>query len=142
MLIISFPPGSVGVRIPKMLELFKYGHEYFVESDCYIRTQIATVRLIKRTDEDQISCKYMKRSQKIKAEFLFHSLTCPKSTFLPICAPSCWTSAPTDLLTWVRAPIQLLVKLLLPFSTSEPLTFAVANGTFRGSRENSAGSYI
>lgn len=54
MLNISFPPGSVGIRIPKMLELFKYGHEYFVESDCYIRTQIATVRLIKRTHEDQI----------------------------------------------------------------------------------------
>lgn len=70
MLNISFPPGSVGIRIPKMLELFKHGHEYFVESDCYIRTQIATVRLIKRTHEDQITCKYMKQSQKIKAESL------------------------------------------------------------------------
>eukprot|EP00066_Takifugu_rubripes_P008488 XP_003974713.1 PREDICTED: 39S ribosomal protein L1, mitochondrial [Takifugu rubripes] len=39
--------GSVGIRIPKMLELFKYGHEYFVESDCYIRTQIATLDMPK-----------------------------------------------------------------------------------------------
>lgn len=36
--------GSVGIHIPKMLALFKTGHEYMVESDCYIRTQIATVR--------------------------------------------------------------------------------------------------
>ncbi|XP_071340074.1 large ribosomal subunit protein uL1m [Trachinotus anak] len=33
--------GSVGMNIPKMLELFKTGHEYRVESDCYVRTQIA-----------------------------------------------------------------------------------------------------
>lgn len=36
--------GSVGINIPKMLELFKSGHEYVVESDCFVRTQIATVR--------------------------------------------------------------------------------------------------
>lgn len=41
------PPGTVGINIPKMLQLFKIGHEYLVESDCYIRTQIATVRLNK-----------------------------------------------------------------------------------------------
>ncbi|XP_071779951.1 large ribosomal subunit protein uL1m [Centroberyx gerrardi] len=35
--------GSVGVNIPKMLQLFTTGHEYLVESDCYIRTQIATL---------------------------------------------------------------------------------------------------
>ncbi|XP_042277108.1 39S ribosomal protein L1, mitochondrial [Thunnus maccoyii] len=35
--------GSVGVNIPKMLELFKTGHEYLVENDCYVRTQIATL---------------------------------------------------------------------------------------------------
>ncbi|XP_023117731.2 39S ribosomal protein L1, mitochondrial isoform X1 [Amphiprion ocellaris] len=33
--------GSVGVDIPKMLQLFKTGHEYLVEDDCYIRTKIA-----------------------------------------------------------------------------------------------------
>ncbi|MBN3311185.1 RM01 protein, partial [Amia calva] len=37
--------GSVGTNIPKMLELFKTGHEYVVEKDCYITTQIATVGL-------------------------------------------------------------------------------------------------
>uniref|UniRef100_A0A8C6U449 Large ribosomal subunit protein uL1m n=1 Tax=Neogobius melanostomus TaxID=47308 RepID=A0A8C6U449_9GOBI len=36
--------GSVGVNIPKMLDLFKMGHEYIVEDNCYVRTQIATVR--------------------------------------------------------------------------------------------------
>lgn len=51
---ISFLLGSVGVHIPQMLELFKTGHEYLVESDCYIRTQIATVRLIVWTHEDPI----------------------------------------------------------------------------------------
>ncbi|KAM3868366.1 large ribosomal subunit protein uL1m [Diretmus argenteus] len=35
--------GSVGVNIRKMLELFRTGHEYLVESDCYVRTQIATL---------------------------------------------------------------------------------------------------
>ncbi|XP_006797771.1 39S ribosomal protein L1, mitochondrial [Neolamprologus brichardi] len=35
--------GSVGINVPKMLELFKTGHEYMVESDCYVRTQIATL---------------------------------------------------------------------------------------------------
>ncbi|XP_029365806.1 large ribosomal subunit protein uL1m [Echeneis naucrates] len=33
--------GSVGMDIPKMLNLFKSGHEFMVESDCYVRTQIA-----------------------------------------------------------------------------------------------------
>ncbi|KAF3695354.1 39S ribosomal protein L1, mitochondrial [Channa argus] len=37
--------GSVGINIPKMLELFKTGHEYMVESDCYVRTQIATLNM-------------------------------------------------------------------------------------------------
>ncbi|CAB1414161.1 unnamed protein product [Pleuronectes platessa] len=35
--------GSVGVNIPKMLALFKMGHEYMVESDRFVRTQIATL---------------------------------------------------------------------------------------------------
>uniref|UniRef100_A0A8C6U1Q5 Large ribosomal subunit protein uL1m n=1 Tax=Neogobius melanostomus TaxID=47308 RepID=A0A8C6U1Q5_9GOBI len=35
--------GSVGVNIPKMLDLFKMGHEYIVEDNCYVRTQIATL---------------------------------------------------------------------------------------------------
>ncbi|TMS04020.1 39S ribosomal protein L1, mitochondrial [Larimichthys crocea] len=35
--------GSVGIHIPKMLQLFKTGHEYMVESECYVRTQIATL---------------------------------------------------------------------------------------------------
>ncbi|XP_022065937.1 39S ribosomal protein L1, mitochondrial [Acanthochromis polyacanthus] len=32
--------GSIGVNIPKMLQLFKTGHGYMVEDDCYIRTKI------------------------------------------------------------------------------------------------------
>ncbi|XP_039658954.1 39S ribosomal protein L1, mitochondrial [Perca fluviatilis] len=39
--------GSVGIHIPKMLELFKTGHEYMVESDCYVRTQIAMLDMSK-----------------------------------------------------------------------------------------------
>lgn len=39
--------GSVGIHIPKMLELFKTGHEYMVESDCYVRTQIAMLDMPK-----------------------------------------------------------------------------------------------
>ncbi|MGH0188141.1 UNVERIFIED_CONTAM: hypothetical protein FKN15_028415 [Acipenser sinensis] len=35
--------GSVGTNIPKMLELFKTGHEYLVERDCYILTKMATL---------------------------------------------------------------------------------------------------
>ncbi|KAM7391085.1 hypothetical protein PAMP_021801 [Pampus punctatissimus] len=35
--------GSVGVNIPKMLDLFKTGHEYLVENECYVITQIATL---------------------------------------------------------------------------------------------------
>ncbi|XP_061787657.1 large ribosomal subunit protein uL1m [Nerophis lumbriciformis] len=35
--------GSVGVDITKMLERFRTGHEYAVESECYVRTQIATL---------------------------------------------------------------------------------------------------
>ncbi|CAN9512670.1 unnamed protein product [Ophioblennius macclurei] len=37
--------GSVGTDIPKMLELFKSGHEYKVEDDCYVRTQISTLNM-------------------------------------------------------------------------------------------------
>ncbi|KAM8865098.1 large ribosomal subunit protein uL1m [Synchiropus picturatus] len=33
--------GSVGINIPKMVRLFRTGHEYMVEDGCYIRTQIA-----------------------------------------------------------------------------------------------------
>ncbi|XP_038162442.1 39S ribosomal protein L1, mitochondrial [Cyprinodon tularosa] len=33
--------GTVSNNLPKTLDLFKMGHEYLVESDCYIRTQIA-----------------------------------------------------------------------------------------------------
>ncbi|XP_036383757.1 39S ribosomal protein L1, mitochondrial [Megalops cyprinoides] len=39
--------GSVGVNIPNMLELFKKGHEYLVERDCYIVTQIAVLDMPK-----------------------------------------------------------------------------------------------
>ncbi|KAI4893530.1 hypothetical protein NFI96_011212 [Prochilodus magdalenae] len=39
--------GSVGVNIPKMLELFKTGHEYMVERDCYVVTQVATLDMPK-----------------------------------------------------------------------------------------------
>ncbi|KAF7658982.1 hypothetical protein LDENG_00004380 [Lucifuga dentata] len=39
--------GSVGINIPKMLALFKSGHEYLVENDCYVKTQIATLDMPK-----------------------------------------------------------------------------------------------
>ncbi|XP_042343861.1 LOW QUALITY PROTEIN: 39S ribosomal protein L1, mitochondrial [Plectropomus leopardus] len=39
--------GSVGHQIVRMLKLFKWGHEYVVESDCYVRTQIATLDMPK-----------------------------------------------------------------------------------------------
>lgn len=39
--------GSVGIHIPKMLDLFKMGHEYMVESERYVRTQIATLDMTK-----------------------------------------------------------------------------------------------
>ncbi|XP_074527077.1 large ribosomal subunit protein uL1m [Halichoeres trimaculatus] len=42
--------GSVGVSVLKMLDLFKTGHEYQVEDECYVRTQIATLDM----DENQI----------------------------------------------------------------------------------------
>ncbi|KAK3538782.1 hypothetical protein QTP86_015908, partial [Hemibagrus guttatus] len=35
--------GSVGVNIPKMLQLFKSGHEYMVERDTYVYTQVGTL---------------------------------------------------------------------------------------------------
>ncbi|XP_037115044.1 39S ribosomal protein L1, mitochondrial isoform X1 [Syngnathus acus] len=35
--------GSVGVNIPKMLSLFRTGHEYTVERECYVWTQVATL---------------------------------------------------------------------------------------------------
>ncbi|KAM4745197.1 large ribosomal subunit protein uL1m [Anableps anableps] len=37
--------GTVSNNISKTLELFKTGHEYLVESDCFIRTQIATLNM-------------------------------------------------------------------------------------------------
>ncbi|XP_066510463.1 large ribosomal subunit protein uL1m-like [Hoplias malabaricus] len=39
--------GSVGVNIPKMLGLFKTGHEYLVERDSYIVTQVALLDMPK-----------------------------------------------------------------------------------------------
>ncbi|KAL7839584.1 hypothetical protein SRHO_G00262420 [Serrasalmus rhombeus] len=39
--------GSVGVNILKMLELFKTGHEYMVERDCYVVTQVAVLNMPK-----------------------------------------------------------------------------------------------
>eukprot|EP00064_Thunnus_orientalis_P022665 superscaffoldBa00007847_g22878 len=54
--------GSVGVNIPKMLELFKTGHEYLVENDCYVRTQIATVRHNKPVPEPQLKCPFIERA--------------------------------------------------------------------------------
>ncbi|MCJ8746960.1 hypothetical protein PDJAM_G00147880 [Pangasius djambal] len=39
--------GSVGVNIPKMLQLFKSGHEYMVERDAYIITQVGTLDMPK-----------------------------------------------------------------------------------------------
>ncbi|KAK7933750.1 hypothetical protein WMY93_004646 [Mugilogobius chulae] len=35
--------GSVGMNVAKMLDLFKTGHEYMVEDNCFVRTQIATL---------------------------------------------------------------------------------------------------
>ncbi|KAK5932012.1 hypothetical protein CgunFtcFv8_003751 [Champsocephalus gunnari] len=40
--------GAVGINILKMLAMFKTGHEYMVEDDCYVRTQIA---MLDMTDE-------------------------------------------------------------------------------------------
>lgn len=54
--LFSLLPGSVGVNIPKMLELFKFGHDYMVEKDCYIRTQVATVRLTTRLENAACDC--------------------------------------------------------------------------------------
>ncbi|XP_076856947.1 large ribosomal subunit protein uL1m [Brachyhypopomus gauderio] len=39
--------GSVGTNIPQMLTLFRTGHEYMVERDCYVITQIATLDMPK-----------------------------------------------------------------------------------------------
>ncbi|XP_031726450.1 large ribosomal subunit protein uL1m [Anarrhichthys ocellatus] len=39
--------GSVGIHVLKMLELFQTGHEVMVESDCYVRTQIAMLDMPK-----------------------------------------------------------------------------------------------
>ncbi|XP_030635065.1 large ribosomal subunit protein uL1m [Chanos chanos] len=39
--------GSVGVNIPKMLDLFKTGHEYLVERDTYVSTQVGTLDMPK-----------------------------------------------------------------------------------------------
>ncbi|KAG5841128.1 39S ribosomal protein L1, mitochondrial [Anguilla anguilla] len=39
--------GLVGVDILKMLQLFKTGHEYLVERDCYVVTKIATLDMPK-----------------------------------------------------------------------------------------------
>uniref|UniRef100_A0A1A7XHR0 Large ribosomal subunit protein uL1m n=1 Tax=Iconisemion striatum TaxID=60296 RepID=A0A1A7XHR0_9TELE len=35
--------GTVSNNIPKTLALFRTGHEYLVESDCFVRTQVATL---------------------------------------------------------------------------------------------------
>ncbi|XP_062307378.1 39S ribosomal protein L1, mitochondrial [Osmerus eperlanus] len=39
--------GSVGINIPKMLELFKTGHEYLVEKECYVSTQVGLLDMPK-----------------------------------------------------------------------------------------------
>ncbi|AWP07678.1 putative 39S ribosomal protein L1 mitochondrial [Scophthalmus maximus] len=39
--------GSVGVNLPKMLNLFRSGHEYLVEDERYVRTQFATLDMPK-----------------------------------------------------------------------------------------------
>lgn len=39
--------GTVGVNIPKMLNLFKSGHEYIVERDIYIITEVGKVWSLK-----------------------------------------------------------------------------------------------
>ncbi|XP_060762631.1 39S ribosomal protein L1, mitochondrial [Neoarius graeffei] len=39
--------GSVGVNIPKMLQLFKSGHEYMVEREAYVITQVGTLDMPK-----------------------------------------------------------------------------------------------
>lgn len=35
--------GSVGINIPRMLELFKTGHEYLVEKECFISTKVGSL---------------------------------------------------------------------------------------------------
>ncbi|KAF0022634.1 hypothetical protein F2P81_025260 [Scophthalmus maximus] len=43
----AHPAGSVGVNLPKMLNLFRSGHEYLVEDERYVRTQFATLDMPK-----------------------------------------------------------------------------------------------
>lgn len=40
--VVFLASGSVGINIPRMLALFKNGHEYMVE-DIHVNTQVATV---------------------------------------------------------------------------------------------------
>lgn len=42
LLFMFLTSGSVGMNIPKMLALFRTGHEYVVEDVC-VNTQVATV---------------------------------------------------------------------------------------------------
>lgn len=83
-----------------MLQLFKTGYEYMVESDCYIRTQIGTVRLHKLPDGQ--SCAHLLQRSHISSAL--HSWTCPKNTSTPTWKPSSLTSAPIGRPTWVCLP--------------------------------------
>lgn len=92
--------GSVGNNISKMLQLYTTGFEYMVESDCYVRTQIGTVRHHKSRED--LSCARL--VQRSPAPSSIHSWTCPKNTSTPTWKPSSLTSAPIDRPTWVRSP--------------------------------------
>lgn len=48
--------GSVGVDIPSMLNVFKTGHQYQVDDDCYVRTQIATLDMTSDVILANLSC--------------------------------------------------------------------------------------
>lgn len=76
--------GSVGVNVSKMLQLFKTGHEYMVESDCYIRTQIGMVRIRMQPHGDS----FARSVQNSHISSALHSWTCLKNIFMPTWKPS------------------------------------------------------
>lgn len=71
-----------------------------MESDCYVRTQIGTVRLHKLPEGQ--SCARLAHHSHISSAL--HSWTCPKNTSTPTWKPSSLTSAPIGRPTWVRLP--------------------------------------
>uniref|UniRef100_A0A672R076 39S ribosomal protein L1, mitochondrial-like n=1 Tax=Sinocyclocheilus grahami TaxID=75366 RepID=A0A672R076_SINGR len=65
--------GSVGMNIPKMLALFKSGHEYMVE-DIYVNTQVATVSHIELLCVTDMSISNKVREDRVVSAY-FHICT-------------------------------------------------------------------